>query len=428
MFNHSKKNEMSSLDKNWNLFVVRLYLNSPLIEINKFEFDKFTASHNLIIYFAVKVNAQFSERWVNSFNSTDQYTSTQHEFIYESVIDDSGNIITTGMTLYGDNQNGIITTKFDGEGNKLWQKIYPEGAFFKYAGLCTDKWGNIIISGYKNESILTLKYSCSGHLEWERIYLAWQYSKAYDNLTDNDGNIYVAAVREHENVDIDANLLIKYSPEGSVEWVRSNEYFDIWQNNHVSKIITDNVRNFIYQIGFVDGLEHRVLVKKYNLTGQLIWSLPIQNVCVLPIWQINIDFIYDKKASIYLALESCNGYATVKIDTNGNQLRSRFYGLPLDESRSISCDAQSNVYVTGDVGTLKYNSSGTMVWSSNTGMYDVKCDSSGNFYLTGKNQNGIVLLKYNSSHILQWARTFNQSIHDSVRSKIVFDKQNNVIV
>jgi hypothetical protein len=100
-------------------------------------------------------------------------------------------------------------------------------------------------------------------------------------------------------------------------------------------------------------------------------------------------------------------------------------------------DGSGNVYLTGatlnqngdyDVLVSKYNVSGTRIWASqyagaaggNDAGLDLVIDESGNVYVTGtsveaaSDSNDVLVLKYNSSGVLQWSETYNGagSSHD----------------
>lgn len=96
-------------------------------------------------------------------------------------------------------------------------------------------------------------------------------------------------------------------------------------------------------------------------------------------------------------------------------------------------DGEGNVYVSGysyqtetnrDIAVLKYNSSGTLLWSRRIDLaqdhqeqpYGMFVDNSGNVYVTGESNNSSVTAKYNSAGTLQWIKTYTltgQSIHGS---------------
>ena len=127
----------------------------------------------------------------------------------------------------------------------------------------------------------------------------------------------------------------------------------------------------------------------------------------------------------------------VKYNSNGTkQWTKQFGSTENDRGLGVTVDSSDNIYVTGyteggldgntnsgekDIFLVKYNSSGTKLWSQQLGTptYEeangVTVDSSDNIYVTGWTRGGLdtylggddtFLVKYNSSGTKQWARQF----------------------
>lgn len=88
-----------------------------------------------------------------------------------------------------------------------------------------------------------------------------------------------------------------------------------------------------------------------------------------------------------------------------------------DSAQGIKFDSAGNIYVTGnfssagDIGVIKYNSSGVIQWQRRLAGAgydigrDIALDSSGNIYVCGHNAGLMILARYNNSGAIQWQRT-----------------------
>ena len=169
----------------------------------------------------------------------------------------------------------------------------------------------------------------------------------------------------------------------------------------------------------------------------------------------------DDSGNVYVAGVSTDSgtssdYTIVKYNSNGIQQWEAKYngsGNSYDFLYTICIDDSSNVYVTGstdegpnlDVTTIKYNSNGVQEWIrryNGTGNWDdiaeaIALDKFNNVYIAATcwednitiPDKDIVILKYNTSGIVQWIKKYNgtQDGWDAVHS-MVLDSVGNVYV
>ncbi len=120
------------------------------------------------------------------------------------------------------------------------------------------------------------------------------------------------------------------------------------------------------------------------------------------------DIAVDSSGNVYVTGDSTGigtstDYATVKYDTDGNELWVRRYNGPsywTDIAFAIAVDSSGNVYVTGqsddsgtsrDYATVKYDTNGNELWvarynspaNSSDRARAIALDCSGNVYVTG---------------------------------------------
>lgn len=150
------------------------------------------------------------------------------------------------------------------------------------------------------------------------------------------------------------------------------------------------------------------------------------------------DMVLDNSGNAYVTGFGNNtgtgkDYVTVKYNPQGIPLWVKTYNGEEnggDYSFAIALDGQNNVYVTGrsdrggttysDITTIKYNSEGVQQWVTH---YDagfngldeacgITVDNQGNVYVVGKTYRtatnpDIVVVKYNSSGVVQWGKVYN---------------------
>jgi uncharacterized delta-60 repeat protein len=233
----------------------------------------------------------------------------------------------------------------------------------------------------------------------------------------------------------------------------------IWRgpdNDYASSAATDSLGN-IYLVGYSysysEGLEDILLVK-FNPTGALEWFTT---------WGGN-DYDYgfgiavDSFNDIYVTGSTHSFGAgkediiTIKFNSFGDQLwNTTWGGTEYDRGNDIKIDSDNNLYVGGRTDSfgafaseaviLKYNISGSLIWEAmweggtNENTNGIAIDSQNNIYITGLFQNltkanqpmNSFIVKYNSSGIYQWSRSWGGNNYDSA-SKIVVDSFNNLYV
>lgn len=195
---------------------------------------------------------------------------------------------------------------------------------------------------------------------------------------------------------------------------------------------------------------------KYNSSGAVEWIARYNFSNRIDIaYSIAIDASGNVYVTGYSYSDAINAdFATVKYNASGVQQWAARYNGPFnstDIANAVDVDASGNVFVTGystgsngsqDYFTIKYNSSGTELWSAR---YDAGAwtdqalslviDGSGNAYVTGfshllpTTQADYATIKYNSSGIQQWVARYNgpANLYDQAK-QLVLDDIGNVYV
>ncbi|MCH7904228.1 MAG: SBBP repeat-containing protein [Armatimonadetes bacterium] len=330
---------------------------------------------------------QVQEEWVRRYNGP----GNDRDVARALAVDRAGNVYVTGESDGSGTGNDYATLKYDTVGNELWERRYsgPGNRLDIARALAVDDAGNVYVTGASTASngyklYATLKYDTDGNLLWLSRYSRADRSgdQAYALAVDSAGNVYVTGSSSGGGTGVDYATL-KYDTNGNLLWVRryngpSNDNGDI-----ATAIAVDDVGN-VY------------------VTGQS-WG-----------GATNFD------------------YATLKYDTNGNQLWVRRYDGPanyIDVPTALAVDEAGSVYVTGsswgvgtdiDYATVKYNANGNLVWALryNGPANDVDqsnalaVDEAGNVYVTGWSvgsgtRTDVATLKYDTNGNLVWERRYN---------------------
>lgn len=338
------------------------------------------------------LQAQVSQQWVSRYNGL---SNSDDELMY-SVIDGSGNVYVTGYN--SSSSDDIITVKYNSSGQEQWVATFngPGNSDDYPSAICVDMSGNVYVNGGSyiggNLNYETIKYNSAGIQQWVVTITGFMGADILSNsmVVDGSGNSFL-------NIEsTGGNKTIKLNTSGQIVWMTSG------YNGYPNSISIDSSGN-VYVTGnrFPD-----VFTKKYNPAGQQQW-----------------EAIYNGPANSY------------------------------DFAEAITTDKSGNVYVTGssynsnaneDFLTIKYNSSGLQQWAatyngpadSNDYSYSIAVDESGNVYVNGTRDviqgrtiADYTTIKYNSSGIEQWVRTYNGTGNSSDYSgSVVLDAIGNIYV
>jgi uncharacterized delta-60 repeat protein len=326
-----------------------------------------------------------TEEWVARYNSPGNGDDQANAI----AVDSSGNVCVTG-----EGEGDYATVKYDTNGNELWVARYnsPTDGSDEAYDIAVDTSGNIYVTGESYGSgtardYATVKYDTDGNELWVKRYNGPGNGddQAFSIAVDTSGNIYVTG-RSYGSGTARDYATVKYDTAGNELWVK--RYNGPGNGDDQAFSIAVDTSGNIYVTGKSTGSE----------TG------------------------YD--------------YATVKYDTNGNDLWVARYNSPADgpdEAYAIAVDTSGNIYVTGgsyglsetgyDYATVKYDANGNELWVgrySNSPINDyneaaaIAVDSSGNAYVTGGSYGGdttwddFATVKYDGSAGNElWVKRYN---------------------
>ncbi|HEY49941.1 MAG TPA: hypothetical protein G4O13_07845 [Dehalococcoidia bacterium] len=380
-------------------------------------------------------------------------------------VDEEGNLYVTGYSWGDGTSSDYLTMKYSATGKELWVARYDGTANSEDWALdmARGSSGNVYVTGWSNgdgtkSDYATLKYDAAGKELWVARYdgLANGYDLAYGIALDYLENIYVTGWSQGQGAEVDY-ATVKYDSDGNQLWV--TYYNGLSDGEDKGCAIAVGGWGNVYVTGWSQGsgIYSDYATIKYDSAGNQLWVArydgPIggedeaQAVAV------------DTWGNVYITgWSQGNGtgedYATVKYDTNGNQLWVARYDGPAsgnDRALAMVLDDSANVYVTGwsqgngtgeDYATVKYDTNGKRLWVARYDgpvhdediARDIDIDMWGNAYVTGWSRGNRVRYDYatvkydvNGNHL--WASRYDGPArgHDKAYA-ITVDARENIYV
>ena len=297
----------------------------------------------------------------------------------------------------------------------------------------------------QSKKMLMAAAGSGGEKGWFRTWGTLKINNQKKVASDASGNIYSVGYSETLNtvstVFVTEGVITKHNKDGELQWER---YFAL-RPTPVTSFKTffydldfdssGNIACFGYDEAISNSNGTDIFCVKYNSNGDKVFDVSFvspPNAQGIYIYAGKIDTSDD---SIYFAGSRRNGDSfgatdayLAKVNSDGTSIT---WARKLETSRrnanlyDITLDSSGNVIGVGNVNTntsseailVKYNSSGVLQWQrkvdggSSLVFEGVITDSSGNIYCAGHSQtgadptfNGLILFKYNSSGVLQWKR------------------------
>lgn len=419
-------------------------------------------------YATICYDGSGTEIWQGIFDYVDDDRATQIG------IDNSGNIYVTGQSDVNASAIGInydiLTVKYNSSGVLQFSQSFgsADGDDIP-AGMVIDAGGLIYIAGSSDQDasadiendITTLCYNSTGTLQWSTTFSANTSSNdiAKGITINSTGKIITCGYSE--NIPNKDAVALQLTTSGTNNW--DYAYNGIGDNaDNVHAIYRDNSNN-VYLAGYTFGYEQdrNFMVMKLGASGTQQWIKTINGSSNTQSTDDALAIAQDNSGNIYAAgfvKNSGTGYDMMlaKYSAAGDSLWAQQYNYDAanetDKAVAIAIDAENNIYVTGrsdqdatiisndDVVTLKYTASGVLSWEKRyngggNGLDNsklIRISDAGNIFVCGKTFNGsnldMLLIKYNTAGVQQWAKTFDRSSGDDEAISMVIDAEENIYV
>ena len=273
------------------------------------------------------------------------------------------------------------TIKYDSNGNELWAARYNGlgNNIDEANALAVDGAGNVYVTGGSRgdrgngirEDYTTIKYDGNGDELWVARYTGPGDgdNTATALAVDGKGNVYVTGQSNSQKGDLDF-ATVKYDSEGREIWVA--RYNGPGNNvDGADALVVDSTGN-VYVTGNSRGNKGHddYATIKYDTNGNELWVARYDGGSSTAMAVDSVGNVYVTGFS--RANNDLNGYLTIKYDNAGNQLWTAAYNFPGSGDHvayGIAVDSEGNVCVTGrsfgekyDYATVKYDSQGNELW------------------------------------------------------------------
>lgn len=219
-------------------------------------------------YKVIKYNAAGMEEWVATYNGP----ANAADILTSITLDPSGNVYATGRSYTGtDSKYDVTTVKFSAGGSTDWVARFNGFASMADGGNFIIYGDNAVyVTGYiqqttdsRSVDMILIKYSLSGPIIWTQYYNSTKnfQDQGVGITVDRNNNVYLTGNSAESNNSGYQVCLIKYSPDGSEQWVKNSGRI----NTNAIKILNDTSSN-IYIAGYGDNFPGNsdYLILKYS--------------------------------------------------------------------------------------------------------------------------------------------------------------------
>ena len=416
----------------------------------------------------MKYSPSGAQQWVQTWNGS----GNGDDIANALVVDISGNVFVAGQTdadPSGAVKDDYVLLKYNTSGAFQWARTYNGTGNSNDIpnSVALDNSGNPVITGTSifaapQFNAVTIKYDVAGASQWTKINHAVgdNSDNSHSIAADDSGNVYIAGYTLSFGTDRNYAFM-KINSAGDTVWTRQLNGTATGSSDEAMALTLDG-NGFVYITGYTRNScqASDITTAKFNYRGDSIW-VQYYNYPVTSGTDRAYSIDVDNSGNTYVTGKSDKDptanydydIVTIKYNSTGTQQWVSRYasgGTGDDEANTVRVAASGNVYVGGktfngsdeDFIVIKYNSSGVQQWTStyNSGNGDdalvsMVMDANENTYLTGygTNSNGtshdVITVKFNSSGARQWVRVYNAGANgDDEGRSIALDAIGNVIV
>jgi hypothetical protein len=335
-------------------------------------------------YLLLKYSPGGQRLWVRRFSSP-ELGGYGHSMALAIIVDEFDDVYVSGRSAAPEGVASgfdMVTLKLDSDGNEVWRNRYgglPRGSWGEeLTSMVLDPFGDLVLGGWgptpnREESWVVAKIDAEGRLLWHRHQrgAAGGRARVEDLTVDAEGNIYVTGYRDRPRGDSDI-LTIKYSPLGASQWHARHD--GPAHDGDIGSAIAVDAEGQVFVTGNVwtgspldGGDSSDVVTLKYDDRGSLQWSQTVDGPSSGGDHGFDVVAAGDGGAYV-CGFERRLGrgdFLTLRYSSSGALLWKAVYegpGHEGDAARYMALDESGDIYVTGssegrlgsDYATVKY--------------------------------------------------------------------------
>ena len=341
--------------------------------------------------------------WYNIMTATgtDYYTDVKFDSVSGAAYA-SGIISDVAYLAGGGAGTDAMLSKFDLDGNRLWQVVFGGALADTAVSLAVASDGSVYVTGATNNAAVgtdcyLAKFDGTGALQWAKsIGSTTAAAEATGSVAVcPDGNIVVTAGL---GTPIGLSVL-KFDPSGTVLWKRHLATSASYPAG-ILAVGTGDV--YIATTAYVASVYYQV-VAKYDGTGALQWQTRLTHPGSASDRYALAEGV---DGSIFIASRASANLGVIKFNTSGTVLWQTKTSASCSAYIGCAVDSAGNVFSSGYTGTVQYiikqDASGARLWQRTVGVgYDtaVACLPNGDLMVVGSGTSAAnaTIMKYPAS-------------------------------
>ncbi|TAK47943.1 MAG: T9SS type A sorting domain-containing protein [Saprospiraceae bacterium] len=396
-----------------------------------------------------------NKTWEHAFGAPNDYEWAS------SILDNAGNLITTGHTTLDATNTELLLIKQDPDGNVLWQQAFQAAQNTKNGGvaLAVDANDNIYVAGVTSTTgslndfnFLVLKYNSSGTKIWHQTFNGTgSGTDVQTGIIANSTRVYVCGTSKGSTTNMDYWALRLTASNGSIEWQKRYDYAGL--DDIPANMAVDASGNVVLTgSSAASALNWEVATVKYGSSnGSLLNENRVPNDGSLGLTKPSAITTDGSGNFIITGIKTTNGtdfdIRTIKLSSSLGVVWVQDYdsGAKVDSVSAIVCDASGGIILTGwsstqqsgsDILTLKYKADGTFGWARKRTVNPqdvlskgraVSIDANENIIIAGDLKGSMVVMQYDQAGELVWEKTFSPPSVISIRPLSISLNQNGEI-